>query len=352
MMYRGLKLCLLCWVMVFLSDSCLKAQDPQFAQYYNNPLYLNPAMAGLDDDVYFGLNYRTQWQSLDMPYEIAQVSVVHPLLERGSQFKHRGGVGLSVYRETAGESENFKTTSFTLSTAYNLFLKDDGSQMISVGIQGGVINKRIDFNNLRWGSQYNSFIGFDNNITPSLDLDNENTTFPVVHAGAVWYFDPGRRHFRASMSGFMGIAVSNLNRPNESLLGDQGGESLLPMLYKVHGGLNLNLSQNFSISPNFLYMSQHESQQINAGVYFTYQVSANRIRSQQLKLQLGSWYRVNDAMIFSLGLLSKNMGLSFSYDFNNSTLRGFTGGRGALEASISYRISKGKGLKRFSTPLL
>ena len=342
----------LIWVMglFLLMIKPLSAQDPHFSQYYNNPLYLNPAMAGLDDDVYFGLNYRSQWKSLDLPFEIAQLSMVYPLMERGSQFKHRGGLGLTAYRENAGENNNFTITSVTVAAAYNLYLKEDGSQMISVGLQGGMVNKRINFNNLRWGSQYNSFIGFDSNITPSLDLDNEATTYPVIHAGAVWFFDPSRKRFRSGLSGFVGVAVSNINEPDESLLGDPDNQSPLPRLYKVHGGLNFNLSRNFVISPNILYMSQHQRNQLNTGLYFTYQVKSRF--NQQLKLQLGTWYRLEDAFIISLGLLSKNLGIGISYDFNTSTLRGFTNGQGALEASISYRILKGKGLKRFSTPLL
>lgn len=337
--------------MLVFSGKGLQAQDPQFAQYYNNPLYLNPAMTGLDDDIYFGLNYRSQWKSLDLPFEIAQASMVYPLMERGSQFKHRGGVGASVYRETAGVSNNFKTTSFTVAAAYNLFLKDDASQMISVGLQGGIINKQIDFNNLRWGSQYNPFIGFDANITPSLDLDNQSRTFPVIHAGIVYYFDPGRKNFRSGVSGFAGFAVSNINQPDESVLSEQNGESPLPRLYKAHAGINLDLAHNFTVSPNILFMSQHSAQQLNAGIYFTYDARASR-RGQQLKLQLGSWYRFEDAIILSFGLTSNNLGLGVSYDLNNSTLRTFTGGQGALEASVTYRITKGKGLKRFSTPLL
>ncbi len=338
-------------VLLMFGSGLLKAQDPQFAQYYNNPLYLNPAMAGLDDDIYFGLNYRSQWKSLDLPYEIVQFSAVHPLLERGSQFKHRGGVGVTVYRETAGEADNFKTTAATLAAAYNLYLNGNASQMISVGIQGGIINKQLDFNNLRWGSQYNPFIGFDSNITPSLDLNNESRSFPVFHAGVVYYFDPGREKFHSNISGYLGFAVSNLNQPDESLISDDNAESPLPRLYKAHGGLNILLNPNFSIAPNILFMSQHQTNQLNAGMYFTYHLNS-RLPNAGPKVQLGAWYRFEDAFILSFGAVTKNLGVAVSYDFNNSTLRGFTGGNGALEASISYRISKGKGLQRFSTPLL
>jgi type IX secretion system PorP/SprF family membrane protein len=328
------------------------AQDPHFSQYYANPLYLNPAMTGLDSDVYFGLNYRSQWKSLDLPLEIAQFTMVYPLLEKGSQFKHRGGLGMSVYHEMAGEANNFQTTSYTVSGAYNLFLKDDASQMISVGIQGGFITKRINFNNLRWGSQYDPFIGFDANITPSLDLGNQSTTFPVIHVGVVWYFDHEEKRLHSGVSGFIGFAASNLNQPDESLLDETGTESPLPTLYKAHGGLNLNMSRQLTISPNILYMRQHNSQQLNAGMYLTYQVLGPRSRTNKLKMQLGTWYRFDDAFIVSLGMTNKNMSFGFSYDFNNSTLRNFTGGNGAIEASISYRIVQGKGLRRFSTPLL
>ncbi len=337
--------------LALLSTVWLNAQDPQFAQYYNNPLYLNPAMAGLDDDIYFGLNYRSQWKSLDLPFEIAQASAILPIMEKGSQFRHRGGIGMMVYRETAGEGENFKTTAFSAAAAYNLFLKEDASQMISVGLQGGIINKQISFRDLRWGSQYDPFIGFDANITPSLDLDREATTFPVFHAGIVWYFSPGRKYYQSGLSGFLGFAASNLNQPDESLLMDSNAKSPLPRLYKAHGGINLELSQNLTLSPNVLFMAQHEARQLNTGLYFTYEVDGS-FRARKLKLQLGTWYRWDDAFIFSMGVVSRHLGMGLSYDFNNSTLRSFTGGRGALEASISYRIVKGKGLKRFSTPLL
>jgi type IX secretion system PorP/SprF family membrane protein len=150
----------------------------------------------------------------------------------------------------------------------------------------------------------------------------------------------------------MGFAVSNLNQPDESLLDGQGTESPLPRLFKIHGGLNLKMSRQVTVSPNILYMIQHNSKQLNTGLYLTYQLVGPRARASRLKVQLGTWYRFDDAFIMSLGVLTRNLGLGFSYDFNNSTLRQFTGGSGAIEASISYRIVKGKGLRRFSTPLL
>ena len=48
----------------FLITYSGKAQDPQFSQFYANPLYLNPALAGATECARINLNYRNQWPSL------------------------------------------------------------------------------------------------------------------------------------------------------------------------------------------------------------------------------------------------------------------------------------------------
>jgi type IX secretion system PorP/SprF family membrane protein len=39
----------------------LKAQDPEFSQFYANPLYLNPAFTGTSGLSRVAINYRNQW---------------------------------------------------------------------------------------------------------------------------------------------------------------------------------------------------------------------------------------------------------------------------------------------------
>ena len=41
-----------------------QAQDPHFTQYYANPLYLNPAFAGVKQCPRVTTNYRNQYPSL------------------------------------------------------------------------------------------------------------------------------------------------------------------------------------------------------------------------------------------------------------------------------------------------
>ncbi len=42
----------------------LFAQDPEFTQFYANPLYLNPAFAGTARCPRICLNYRNQWPGI------------------------------------------------------------------------------------------------------------------------------------------------------------------------------------------------------------------------------------------------------------------------------------------------
>ena len=54
----------LAFVLTFTVSSEAQAQDPQFTQFYANPLYLNPAFAGTARCPRLVMAYRNQWPSL------------------------------------------------------------------------------------------------------------------------------------------------------------------------------------------------------------------------------------------------------------------------------------------------
>ena len=51
-------------IIIILSIEGLKGQDPHFSQYYANPLYLNPALAGSQICPRLAFNFRSQWPSI------------------------------------------------------------------------------------------------------------------------------------------------------------------------------------------------------------------------------------------------------------------------------------------------
>ena len=72
------------------------SQDPHFTQYYANPLFLNPALAGGEYCPRIITNYRNQWSMLAGSFETYSFSfdlTLEPI---------HGGIGLSVIHDDAG----------------------------------------------------------------------------------------------------------------------------------------------------------------------------------------------------------------------------------------------------------
>jgi type IX secretion system PorP/SprF family membrane protein len=320
------------------------AQDAHFSQYYASGLYLNPSVAGIEPGLAFTSNYRTQWRSIVVPYITSQISLIAPIFAKKNMNDiHVGGLGLSVYNDKAGEG-NFKTLGVNISGAYNLHLSS--THTITLGVQGGFIQKSIDFTDLQWGEQFNPYIGFDNTVSPSETTIGVRKLYPDVGAGFMYYFNPSSEE--NGFSAFLGGAAYHINRPNESLINDL--VSRLPILFKVHGGFEVPVSEKMSLSPNVLSMMQNNVFHVNSGLYLNYRMNEGGKLIRPSEIVFGAWYRLQDSFIFSMGLGNKNYLLGFSYDFNSSSLRYNTQGRGAYEISLSIRKIKERTIKRFHTP--
>ena len=83
---------------VFLAFSqTAHAQDPSFTQFYANPIYLNPAMAGSANCPRVSMNHRNQWPNLKGAYITNSIS-----FDKGVEALH-GGIGLQVLNDIQGE---------------------------------------------------------------------------------------------------------------------------------------------------------------------------------------------------------------------------------------------------------
>jgi type IX secretion system PorP/SprF family membrane protein len=323
------------------------AQDAAFSQYYASALYLNPAMAGTQPYVSFSSNNRTQWRSIVIPYVTNQISLIAPLYGKDIRKNHLGGIGFSFFNDRAGES-NFKTNGFNVNAAYNLPLTASRSQVITFGVQGGLIQKSIDFTNLQWGQQFNPYIGVQAMNVPDQSNVKANTLYPDINAGVMYNFNGGKDYSTTGFSGYAGLAAYHINQPNESLV--KSIVSPLPILYKAHLGFEVRAGKRINISPNALFVQQQTLQQLNGGMYLTYLFPGQTKVLAPSYVIFGTWYRLKDAFIFSTGFGNDKYTLGFSYDFNTSSLRYNTQGRGAYEISLSIRRVKVNAPTIFHTP--
>lgn len=333
---------------LWMSVACVQAQDAQFSQYYSSALYLNPALAGAEPDITFSSNYRQQWRSIVQPYTTNQVSLIVPYHVHKIKDSHKGGFGFSFYNDRAGDG-NLKTLGVSLTGAYNIALSKNGLHYLSLGLQGGFMQKSIDYTNLEWGSQYNSYVGFDPNANINEANIVTNRLYPDLNSGVIYYYNAARNYHYTDLSVYAGASAYHINQPNESFL--RNTTSKLPMLLKFHTGLEYNVSRKVNISPNAVFFYQNLRSQINAGLYMTYSLKqTNQGIVNSTNLIIGGWYRLDDSFIGSIGLSGSFYTVGFSYDLNSSSLRNYTNGRGAYEFSLTLRRITKNRVKRFSTP--
>jgi len=329
-----------------LSIGILYGQDAAFSQYYSSHLYLNPAYAGSEPSLTAGVNSRTQWKSVTEPYQTNQISLIIPFYRKIDKQNNFGGVGISVYNDNAGAGK-LSAVGANINLSYVLRVSEKSHVLF--GVQGGVIQKKVDFSTLQWGSQYDAFSGFNSSIDPG-EYNNlvPSTTYPDLGAGILYFFKPDRNIREKGLGFYAGFSAYHLNRPNESLV--RGQKSPLPILNKFHAGFDYSISPKVNLSPNVMVAQQGTVLQVNAGMYLNYGFGNPESLYIPSDLIVGGWYRVGDAYIASIGLGCQTYTIGFSYDVNNSSLRRNTQGRGAYEISVKIVKPRTVKTRRYFTP--
>jgi type IX secretion system PorP/SprF family membrane protein len=198
----------------------LKAQDPEFTQFYANPLYLNPAFAGSMRCPRLAMNYRNQWPAINRAYVTYSASYDQHVDAIG------GGLGVLVVNDVAGNG-TLNTTNVSLIYSYFLPVTKDFS--IKAGIQGTFAQKRLDFARLTFGDMIDPKMGFSN---MSREDPNAGRTVSNVNfsAGILGY----------SKLFFIGGSAHHLLNANEGFIGN----SALPMKISAHTGAVIPLSDS------------------------------------------------------------------------------------------------------------
>jgi type IX secretion system PorP/SprF family membrane protein len=318
-----------------------KAQDPVFSQFYNSPVYLNPAMIGDEEDVTLNLSYRSQWKSVHSEYMTTQASFIYPIYNTIHKypFSHNGGIGISVYNDVSGVNKSFKNLGANLSFAYNLQLTSSHVNRLSFGLQMGAINKRTDTESFQWGSQYDPNNGYNSDASGADELEFKSKTFLDITPG-VFYRFYNRKHTAKIQSVYSGFSVGHINNPEQSII--DGYMERLPLLYKYHGGIVFGLSRQASASVNVLTLLQDTKNQTNFGAFFSYQITESLDNSalSNLVVRVGGWHRIKDSFILSTEFLTNSIEFGFSYDWNLTSLNRFSSGVGAYEFSMKYNFSR------------
>ncbi|HEX8039696.1 MAG TPA: type IX secretion system membrane protein PorP/SprF [Chryseosolibacter sp.] len=144
-------------IAVLMSWGCCRAQvDPLYAQYLNNPLLINPAYSGLNNNLNAGISYRKQWAGFEGSPTTYNVNA------HTSLFDNRMGVGLIVLKDNVGISSN---TEVHGTYAYRL---DLDQKFLSFGLQAGFISFKANNSDLNpYDANDPAFNGVQNVTKPT-----------------------------------------------------------------------------------------------------------------------------------------------------------------------------------------
>lgn len=326
-MYRTFLLCL---GLILVCEATVTAQDPQFSQFYAAPLYLNPALAGSTGQARAGINYRNQWPAIDANFTTTSLYFDYFIEDYNSS------IGAIFTRDREGLA-GLRSLSLGLQYAYEMKINEKLG--FRPGLQVAVFNRDINFDRLTFGDQFDDQTGaFLDQPTAEQFNTMSSRTFVDLTAGGVLF----------TRTAWLGVSASHLNKPNQSLIGD---ESRLPTKLSVHGGFKYLMqpgkivgkgtgmrNAERSISPAVQYRHQGKFDQMDVGLYFTFE-----------PIVIGSWYRGipfkningfvnNESIVLLIGFTQIGakdaINIGYSYDYTISKLGPSSGG--AHEFSLVY----------------
>ncbi|MBN2745671.1 MAG: PorP/SprF family type IX secretion system membrane protein, partial [Bacteroidales bacterium] len=224
----------LCGV-IFLISLTAKAQDPTFTQFYQNPIYYNPALAGISDGLVIRTNYRNFWRKMNSGFNIADVTI-----DSEESFLN-GGISFIAMNGIEGNGIIISQL-IGLAYSYNLPIIPRRIEL-QMGLQGAYAHKSIRTENLIFSDQLDAIYGITGSSNYS-SAQGDGVSYPDFATGFNLRFNAGKiRGGTAATTILTGFAMHHITRPNESL---SGLKSRLPIKYVGYSSAIIKIENLYS----------------------------------------------------------------------------------------------------------
>ena len=299
-----------------------------YSQFYADPLRLNPANTGnFNGDYRLGGNLRGQWQSVPVPYQtISAYADMGWLKNKRTDRPVWFGTGLRLLADRAGTGW-LSTYEGQVLAAGHVSLHPQ--LYASLGGAATFGSKQINFDRLLFSSQWND-IEFNPNSASQENFNSDHFGYlDIAVGGQVTYHQLNRMTLSVGASGL------HLNQPRITFY--DNGENRMGARYT--GYVTAAFEQpKLSIEPGIYYTTEKKASEwlVGSNVAFLLAQTGSAYNPQKTRAYTGLWYRWKDALIGTLGLEFSQYRVLASYDFNLSTLRTATHGRGGFELSLVH----------------
>ena len=306
----------------------IKAQDIHFSQFFEAPLLRNPSLAGLfAGDVRMQSVYRTQWQSVTVPYQTVSLNGEYKFsVGQSNDFMTIGG---QILYDKAG-SIALSATHILPVINYHKSLSDVRNSYLSLGFMGGLVQRKLDRSKVTTNSQFDG-----NNYNENL-ADGE-----TWNANSYTYFDgTAGLSFNSQLGDhpddnmYIGIAYHHFNKAAKNSFYGNNNIKIVPK-WVVSGGIRMSTAENSYVTLEADYSNQGPNTELIGGIL--YSLKLDDIDQPKYLFHGGMIVRWKDAIIPVAKLEIRPITFSLSYDANISKLSSATNGRGGFELGISYQ---------------
>lgn len=313
------------------------AQDKHFTQFYASPLTLNPALTGAMEGTYrVGAIYRDQWKKvLDEPIKTFSISADLRFDRRGKKNDNDAiGLGIVFFNDKVNVVD-FSTTQIAVSLAYHKSIGSGGHQFLTLGLQGGLTQRNVNYGSLQFHDQFDGSTGYT--LSTSEVLPGNNFSYPDYNVGMNYTADIGKNgRF------FAGAAYHHFLQPRISFYENNGPGDKLYAKTSAQLAANLPLTEDnrVQIHPRLLLAFQGPHMEVDAGTNLRFAMG----QYGSTALHFGAWARPVrngdnsfglDAAVALFGVEINNVLFGLSYDLNLKALQA-NQRQGAFELSITY----------------
>lgn len=293
------------------------SQQYHFSQQLASPLSINPSMTGYyNGSIRIASVYRSQWAQDANPYKTVAGSAEGKFFDN----KIKGKLGLGIlFSSDKSNGDALTSNTSALSAAYNFPLDEDGFVELGLGLQGEFTQSRLNPFTLTFENQFVTGEFNTGIATPELQKGYVNS-YISVNAGMLL-------NIRTSdfTSLYLGAAIYHANKPSANFLNTS---YRLPSKLNFQLGSSFDLSESIHLQLSSFFSIHQQSNEIVFGGMGLYDFAKDK------SFQLGTWYRVNDAIIPYVGIGFDGVNAGLSYDLTGGKLQSIGVIRNSIELSL------------------
>ncbi len=306
-------------VFILSSSVSLAQQDAQLSQYMFNPLYINPAAAGMDGVTKFQLHYRNQWSGYQTTSD-GSGSLGTQIFTASMPLNGlHSGIGIQFVNDKTPSGAGYQN--MLLSYSYQIGLSNGG--VVSIGAKGGFHTKSFD-SRFRPRDTGDPVVDA---LSSSINQTKTDFSVGVIYKAANYQ---------------IGASLNHVNTPSYSFGTDKSGQYIIKQVLNVMASYDYYLTDNIKVSPMALWKTDFVTNVLEGGAIFTYSD----------RLWVGGSYRLNDAGIIIAGLsMLKNNALKIGYSLDLTTVGATAKAPLSHEILLSYAIPAPRLLAGKKTPV-